>query len=106
MSTKVLAAFGEDLTHLLELGEADLESCVRDAAEVNLGVRFEEPDTIMMFKDGSSTPDLSALASDKKNAKGYLQALMKAMEGFTEADFVAALEAMEEDGASTRGVLE
>jgi hypothetical protein len=44
---------------MLETEGADYQTCIRESAEVNLGLTFgnDTPDTIAMFKDGTD-PDL------------------------------------------------
>ena len=68
-----------------------------------LGVDSSPPDTIMMFKD-CGAPDLNASTNDSPQA--CLKGLLSALENYTEADFVAALEQEEmevDQAASTKG---
>jgi hypothetical protein len=62
VTKEALNSFGQDLTSLLEMEGADYEMCLQEAAEVNLGINVEGPDTIMMFKEGTG-PDMNAHTS-------------------------------------------
>lgn len=59
VTPEALNAFGVDLTHLLEMEGADYETCLREAAEFNLGINVEGPDNLLMFKEGGE-PDTNA----------------------------------------------
>lgn len=65
---EALTAFGNDLASMLETEGADYESCIRESAQVNLGLKLcdNSPDTIAMFKEGS-TPDLQGHQHDHSN---------------------------------------
>ena len=62
ITSETLQAFGADLADMLQEEGADYQQCVKEAAEIYLGLEDESqldemedrdkgPDTIMMFKD-------------------------------------------------------
>lgn len=59
---------------------ADYEMCLKEAAEVNLGINVETPDTVLMFKEGGG-PDMNAHTNqDTENDKEkLLQSIIDAM---------------------------
>lgn len=59
VTTDALNAFGADLSSLLEMEGANYETCLREAAEFNLGINVETPDSVLMFKEGGG-PDTNA----------------------------------------------
>ena len=71
-----------------------------------LGLDNDTPDTIMMFKD-CPPPDLNATTTSKESPETCVKDLLAALENFTEADFVAALDQddseMKDAEASTKG---